>query len=335
MNTTIVNEALTYDIAIALSSTRWKLLFHLPTRLALSEYGVSFLKDIEDPFYLIQFVHATMITLAEDVEDCTEFEFFGKDYFKDEFTNIFELNTTDQDTPEYKFGKALLQLVDKVYNYFTTPYVGSKELKQAFLNSSNIEDTIYELKPDYTSDEDKQIIALMQVVVNQGDETLSAFEDLTVDANWKHIILSHYNFEAIEYPSFTEAYPETEKEKDNPIINDLNSLSKDSIFQKLDENELPSMEVDLFDQVKLKRECLDDFFLRNRKMSGSVLKQNHKVAITIKNIETNETKVFDSSDECAKFLNLSKSTMIRFKKGTTKLNKIWQVVDEQESDTSL
>mgnify|MGYP000592115486 FL=1 len=79
MNTTIVNEALTYDIAIALSSTRWKLLFHLPTRLALSEYGVSFLKNIEDPFYLIQFVHATMITLAEDVEDGTEFEFFGKD----------------------------------------------------------------------------------------------------------------------------------------------------------------------------------------------------------------------------------------------------------------
>ena len=198
MNTTIVNEALTRDIAIALSSTRWKLLFHLPTHLALSEYGVSFLKNIEDPFYLIQFVHATMITLAEDVEDGTEFELFGKDYFKDEFTNIFELNTTDQDTQEYKFGQALLQLVDKVYNYFTTPYAGSKELKQEFLNSSNIEDTIYELKPDYTSDEDKQIFALMQVVVNQGDETLSVFEDLTVDANWKHIILSHYNFEAIE-----------------------------------------------------------------------------------------------------------------------------------------
>ena len=335
MNTTIVNEALTYDIAIALSCTRWKLLFHLPTHLALSEYGVSFLNDIEDPFYLIQFVHATMITLSEDVEDSTEFEFFGKDYFKQEFTNIFELNTTDQDTPEYKFGQALLQLVDKVYDYFTTPYVGSKELKQAFLNSSNIEDTIYELKPDYTSDEDKQIIALMQVVVNQGDETLSAFKDLTVDANWKHIILSHYNFEAIEYPSFTEAYPETEKEKDNPSINDLKSLSKDSVFQKLDESELPTMDIDLFDTIKLKRECLDDFFERNRKMAGYTSKQNHKVAITIKNIETNETKTFNSSDECAKFLNLSKRNMIRFKKGTTKLNKIWQVVDEQESDTSL
>lgn len=335
MNTTIVNEALTYDIAIALSSTRWKLLFHLPTHLALSEYGVSFLKNIEDPFYLIQFVHATMITLAEDVEDCTEFEFFGKNYFKEEFTNIFELNTTDQDTPEYEFCQALLQLVDKVYDYFTTPYAGSKELKQAFLNSSSIEDTIYELKPDYTSDEDKQIIALMQMVVNQGDETLSGFEDLTVDANWKHIILSHYNFEAIEYPSFTEAYPETEKEKDNSIIKNLNSLSKDTVFQKLDKNELPSMEVDLFDPIKLKRECLDDFLERSRKLAGSVSKQNHKVAITIKNIETNEIKTFDSSDECAKFLNISKHTMVKFKQGTTKLNKIWQVVDEQESDTSM
>lgn len=332
MNTTIVNEALTRDIAIALSSTRWKLLFHLPTHSALSKYGVLFLKDIEDPFYLIQFVHATMITLAEDVEDCTEFEFFGKDYFKDEFTNIFKLNTTDQDTQEYKFGKALLQLVDKVYNYFTTPYAGSKELKQEFLNSSNIEDTIYELKPDYTSDEDKQIIALMQVVVNQGDETLSAFEDLTVDANWKHIILSHYNCEAIEYPLFTEVYNVPKKAKDNPIIKNLSSLD---IFQELDENELPSIEVDLFDLEKLKKECLDDFLERNRKEAGSVSKQNHKVAITIKNIETNETKTFDSSEECGKFLNLSKRTMIRFKQGTTKLNKIWQIVDEQGSDTSL
>ena len=323
MNTTIVNESLTYDIAIALSSTRWKLLFHLPTHLALSEYGVSFLNDIEDPFYLIQFVHATMITLAEDVEDSTEFEFFGKDYFKQEFTNIFELNTTDQDTPEYKFCQALLQLVDKVYDYFTTPYVGSKELKQAFLNSSNIEDTIYELKPDYTSDEDKQIIALMQVVVNQGDETLSAFKDLTVDANWKHIILSHYNFEAVEYPLFTEVYHITKKIKNNPIIKNLSSLN---IFQDFDENELPSTEVDLFDLEKLKRECLDDFLERTRKMAGSKSKQNHKVAITIKNIETNETKTFDSSNECAKFLNLSKITMIRFKQGTTKLNKIWQIV---------
>ena len=70
-------------------------------------------------------------------------------------------------------------------------------------------------------------------------------------------------------------------------------------------------------------------------MAGSTSKQNHKVAITIKNTQTNETKTFDSSDECAKFLNISKRTMVNFKQGTTKLNKIWQVVDEQESDTSL
>lgn len=331
MNTNIVNEALTRDIAIALSSTRWKLLFHLPTHLALSKYGGLFLNDIEDPFYLIEFVHATMITLA-GVEYGIEFELFGKDYFKDEFTNIFKLNTTDKDTEEYKFGQALLQLVDKVYNYFTTPYAGSKELKQEFLNSSDIEDTIYDLKPDYTSDEDKQIIALMQVVVNKGDETLSAFEDLTVDSNWKHIILSHYNFEAIEYPLFTEVYNVPKKAKDNPIIKNLSSLD---IFQEFDEDELYSMETDLFDLEKLKKECLDEFLERNRKMAGSTSKQNHKVAITIKNIETNETKTFDSSDECAKFLDISKRTMVKFKQGTTKLNKIWQIVDEQESDTYL
>ena len=98
------------------------------------------------------------------------------------------------------------------------------------------------------------------------------------------------------------------------------------MFNELEPEDLPTMEVDLFDIEQLTKECKDDFLERNRKMAGSTYKQNHKVAITIKNIKTNKTKTFDSSDECAKYLNLSKSTMIRFKKGTTKLNKIWQIV---------
>lgn len=333
MNTSIVKEAMRYDIAIALSSTRWKLLFHLPTRLSLSKYGTSFLKDIKDSFYLIQFVHATMVTLTGQVEDCIDFEFFGKDYFKDEFTNIFKLNTTEQDAPDYEFSQLLLQLVDKVYDYFTTPYTGDKELKQAFLNSSNIEDTLYELKPEYKSEEDKQILALMQVVINQGEETLSAFEDLTVDANWKHIILSHYNFETVEYHSFLEAYPEMVKGAKEDAIKKLEAFNTE-LFRDEEQFEMPEGWVDLFDLEKLKEECLNDFLQRKRRIAGSRSKQNHKVAITIKNIETNETYSFDSSDECAKFLNLSKRTMIRFKQGKTKLNKTWQVVDEQESGNS-
>lgn len=326
MNTTIVKDAMRYDIAIALSSTRWKLLFHLPNRLALSKYGVSFLKDIEDSFYLIQFVHATMVTLTGQVEDCIDFEFFGKDYFKDEFTSIFKLNTTEQDAPEYEFSQLLLQLVDRIYDYFTTPYTGNKELKQAFLNSTNIEDTLDELRPEYKSEEDKQILALMQVVVNQCDETLSAFEGLTVDANWKHIILSHYNFEAIEYPSFIEAHPEMVKGATGDVIKKIEAFNEE-LFKEEEQFEMPEGWVDLFDLERLKEECLNDFLQRNRKIAGSKSKQNHKVAITIKNIETNETHTFDSSDECAKFLNITNQRqMVRFKQGKTKLNKTWQIV---------
>ena len=329
MNTSIVKEAMRYDIAIALSSTRWKILFNLPTRLSLSKYSTYFLKDIKDSFYLIQFVHATMVTLTGQLEDCIDFEFFGKDYFKDEITNIFKLNTTEQYAPDYEFSQLLLQLVDKIYDYFTTPYTGDKELKQAFLNSSNIEDTLCELKPEYKSEEDKQILALMQVVINQGEETLSAFEDLTVDANWKHIILSHYNFEAVEYHSFLEAYPEIVQGAKDDEIKKLEAFNTE-LLRDEEQFEMPEGFVDLFDLEKLKEECLNDFFKRKRRISGSISKQNHKVAITIKNIETNEKYSFDSSDECAKFLNISKITMIRFKQGKTKLNNTWQVIDKQE-----
>ena len=137
------------------------------------------------------------------------------------------------------------------------------------------------------------------MVVENGD-TLQSIEGLTAEADWSTIIPAYYGIET--------------------------TTSDEDMFNELEPEDLPTMEIDLFDPVKLKRECLDDFLERNRKMAGSTSKQNHKVAITIKNIETNETKTFDSSNECAKFLNLSKITMIRFKKGTTKLNKIWQIV---------
>lgn len=331
MNTTIVKEALTRDIAIALSSTRWKVLFHLPTRLSLSKYGSTFLKDIEDPFYLIQFVHATMITLADDIEDSALFERFGNEYFRDEIISIFDLTDEEDNTPESEFSKLLLQLVDKIYNYFTTPYIGSEALKQSFLLSTNLEDTLYDISPDYKSEEDRQIISLMQVVVNQGDQTLSAFEDLDIDANWKHSILSHYNFEAIDYNSIEEAYPDAKLDKLSKLI----ERYKDTIFNDLDPNELPHMEIDLFDFEKLAEECLEDFLRRNRQAAGKVSKTNHKVEITIRNLETNETHTFESSDDCAKFLGIAKRTMVNFKKGKTKHNKKWQIVDKQESDCSV
>ena len=137
------------------------------------------------------------------------------------------------------------------------------------------------------------------MVVENGD-TLQSIEGLTAEADWSTIIPAYYGIE--------------------------NTTSDEDMFNELDPEDLPAMDIDLFNPEQITKECLDDFLERNRKEAGSVSKQNHKVSITIKNTQTNETKTFDSSDECAKFLNLSKRTMIRFKQGTTKLNKIWQIV---------
>lgn len=52
--------------------------------------------------------------------------------------------------------------------------------------------------------------------------------------------------------------------------------------------------------------------------------------ISIKNKETGEVHSFESNQECMEFLGLPKPTYIRFKKGTTKTNKIWEIVNNPE-----
>jgi hypothetical protein len=90
--------------------------------------------------------------------------------------------------------------------------------------------------------------------------------------------------------------------------------------------------VDIFDMEYITNECKKEIVIEDRKNSGSKggkkSKTNHSKAITIKNKITGKEICFNSAEECAKYLNVSKNTMIRFKQGDTKLNRTWEIISQ-------
>lgn len=274
-----------------------------------------------DKYWIVDFFKSTYNTVNEYLKEYAPHKYVdGKDtttykdtkaYIVNNIVEVLRLNK------ENEVHSNLIKVIEKVYDYYKSlkineDTIASKEtyLKKELLEEDpqttkeNIEfgiDDLIEYGIYHYDNENtaKEVLELVKMVVENGD-TLQSIEGLTAEADWSTIIPAYYGIET--------------------------EISDEDMFNELDESELPTMDIDLFDTKQIAQECLDDFLERNRKMAGSTSKQNHKVAITIKNIKTNETKTFDSSDECAKFLNISKITMIRFKKGTTKLNKIWQIV---------
>ena len=284
-----------------------------------------------DAFWIVDFFKSAYNTVNEHLKEYAPHKYVNfksvstykdtKAYIVNNIVEVLRLNK------ENEVHSNLIKVIKKVYDYYkslktTEDTIASKDtiaseetyLKQELLEEDpqttkeNIEFGIdnlieYGIYHYYNANTAKEVLELVAMVVENGD-TLQSIEGLTAEADWSTIIPAYYGIET------------------------TSSESDEDMFNELEPEDLPTMEVDLFDPEQVTKECLDDFIKRNRKSAGSASKQNNKAAITIKKIETNETKTFDSSDECAKFLNLnlSKRTMIRFKKGTTKLNKIWQVV---------
>ena len=265
-----------------------------------------------DAFWIADFFKSTYNTVNEYLKEYAPYKYVNfksvstykdtKAYIVNNIVEVLRLNK------ENEVHRNLIEVIKKVYE----DTIASKEtyLKQELLEEDpqitkeniefGIDDLIeYGIYHYDNANTAKEVLELVAMVVENGD-TLQSIEGLTAEADWSTIIPAHYGIE--------------------------NTTSDEDMFNELDPEDLPAMDIDLFDLEQLTKECKDDFIKRNRKSAGSASKQNHKVTITIKNIETNETKTFDSADECAKFLNLSKRTMIRFKQGTTKLNKIWQIV---------
>lgn len=270
-----------------------------------------------DAFWIADFFKSTYNTVNQYLKQYAPHKFVDfksvstykdtKAYIVNNIVEVLRLNKENQ------IHRNLIKVIEKVYDYYkslktTEDTIASKEtyLKQELLEEDpqttkeniefGIDDLIeYGIYHYDNANTAKQILELVAIVIEHQD-TLQSIETLTAEADWSTIIPAYYGIET--------------------------STSDEDMFNELDPEDLPTMEVDLFNPEQVTKECKDDFIKRQRKTS----KQNHKVAITIKNIKTKQTKTFDSSEQCAKFLNLSKSTMIRFKKGTTKLNKIWQIV---------
>ena len=297
---------------------KWKYTYEELQKLNIDEL---LSQSNNDAFWIADFFKSTYNTVNEYLKEYAPHKFVNfksvstykdtKAYIVNNIVEVLRLNK------ENEVHSNLIKVIEKVYDYYkslktTEDTIASKEtyLKQELLEEDpqttkeniefGIDDLIeYGIYHYDNANTAKEILELVAIVIEHQD-TLQSIEGLTPEADWSTIIPAYYGIE-------TETTTEDQ-------------------FNDLDESELPAMEVDLFNPEQVTKECKDDFIERQRKTAGTATKQNHKVAITIKNIKTNETKTFDSSDECAKFLNLSKSTMIRFKKGTTKLNKIWQIV---------
>ena len=274
-----------------------------------------------DAFWIVDFLKSTYNTVNEYLKEYAPHRYVdGKDtttykdtkaYIVNNIVEVLRLNK------ENEVHSNLIKVIEKVYDYYKSlkineDTIASKEtyLKQELLEEDpkttkdNIEFGIdnlieYGIYHYDNANTAKEVLELVAMVVENGD-TLQSIEGLTPEADWSTIIPAYYGIET--------------------------TTSDEDMFNELDPEDLPAMDIDLFNLEQITKECKDDFIERNRKSAGSASKQNHKVAITIKNIETNETKTFDSSDECAKYLDINKRQMVRFKQGTTKLNKIWQIV---------
>lgn len=274
-----------------------------------------------DAFWIVDFFKSTYNTVNEYLKEYAPHKYVDgkatttykdtKAYIVNGITEVLRLNK------ENEVHSNLIKVIEKVYDYYKSLKVNedtlaSKEtyLKQELLEEDpqttkeNIEFGIdnlieYGIYHYDNANTAKEILELVAMVIENGD-TLQSIEGLTAEADWSTIIPAYYGIET--------------------------ETSDEDMFNELDPEDLPTMDVDLFDTKQIAQEFKDDFLERNRKMAGSTSKQNHKVAITIKNIKTNKIKTFDSSDECGKFLGISKRTMVKFKQGTTKLNKIWQIV---------
>lgn len=326
----VLEEAIEEDIAIALSCTRWKKLFHLFDKEFLSKWGVSFLMDKNNSFYVVEFVHAAMITLSntEDVKNCREeFSKHGLEFYKEQFIEVF-------DDSKFEYMDLLLQLVEKIYNYFTRPYTEEEnKLKYEFLKiyandpTYDLEEAIYDLREMYDKDKFEEIYYLMRVVYNQ-DENLSNIGGLTAENDWKHIILSHYNFETFVYYDFKNCYPDLVEEKPE--------LAKqfdpdEAMFTPLDEDLNKYFEYDLFDFEKLRKDCREEYLKRVKKESaakgGKKSKANHSEPIQIKHKYTGKVLFFSSLEGCAKHLKVGMATIWRFKQGRTKLNDNWEILE--------
>lgn len=273
---------------------------------------------MNDAFWIVDFLKSSYNTINEHLKEFAPHVFVdgvSTTTYKDSksyiVSNIAELLKLNKDN---EIHSNLIKVLEKIYDYYKDnkqlyDTISSKEvylknellaedptITQENLNEgidNLIEYSIYHIDNPVTA---KQVLELVALVFEHGD-TLQDIEGLTAEDDWNTVIRSYYN----------EYEPEDEE-----------------VFYE--EVELPEGYIDILDIKQVAKECNEEYIKRQKKSAGKTTKKNHTTPITIKNIKTFKLLEFNSLEDCAKYLNTTPKTITRFKKGGTKLNKIWQIV---------
>lgn len=111
-----------------------------------------------------------------------------------------------------------------------------------------------------------------------------------------------------------EKIKEDVQEEDDPILKSLFDDDMDSLANETEEE----IEISEALQRKLKGSR------RGGKAKG---KKNHRKKVVLEKIFTGERFEFESTDEAKKYIEVSNPTWLKFKKGISKLNKTWRLIE--------
>ena len=211
-----------------------------------------------DVFWIADFFKSTYNTVNEYLKEYAPHKYVNfksvstykdtKAYIVNNIVEVLRLNK------ENEVHSNLIKVIEKVYDYYkslkTTEYtieytIASKEtyLKQELLEEEpqttkeNIEFGIdnlieYGIYHYDNANTAKEVLELVAMVVENGD-TLQSIEGLTAEADWSTIIPAYYGIET--------------------------TTSDEDMFNELDPEDLPTMDIDLFDPAQVTKECKDDF----------------------------------------------------------------------------
>lgn len=284
---------------------------------------------IHDTYWVIDFLKSTYNTIVDDLKKNCGYRFVNnklvqefnnkKSYIVKEISNVLNLNV------ENEVHQNLIKVLERIYDHLKEYNTIDKQHEvlntERDLKKELLEEDIEVLKSNLGVDDGlcyeaiddlleyhiyhysdfeqaKEILTSVCDLLEEG-YTLQDISGLTPDSDWVEII-DEILCEEVGCNCFNDE-----------------EMSIDGF-------------IDIFDMEYITNECKKEIVSEDRKSSGSKggkkSKTNHSKAITIKNKITGKEICFNSAEECAKYLKVSKRGMVNFKQGTTKLNRTWEIL---------
>lgn len=282
---------------------------------------------IHDTYWVIDFLKSTYNTIVDDLKKNCGYRYADnklvqefnnkKSYIVKEISNVLNLNV------ENEIHQNLIKVLERIYDHLKE--YNTIDEQHEVLNTERdlkkelLEEDIEVLKSNLGVDDDlcyEAIDDLLEYHIYHYSDFEQAREILTSVCD-----LLSYGYSLQEV---TELTPDS----------DWVSIIDDFLCGEGNCPDIKSIEgfVDIFDMEYITNECKKEIVSEDRKNSGSKggkkSKTNHSKAITIKNKITGKEICFNSAEECAKYLNVSKRGMVRFKQGDTKLNRTWEIISQ-------